>query len=172
MNYVKKALTFLKKSGITIAGAWIDCGCGYGYYAKALTLLGADPVIAVDSRMTTLTRITPPVLVCNSECGCLPVKNESVSGFLYVNVLHYYKNPYFLIEEACRVLKPSGYIIIIEYSLSFSTAWNPYPLTANVLETLLRPDFDHVKKILVDTGYRPKHLVTGKKRSYSIIDHF
>jgi ubiquinone/menaquinone biosynthesis C-methylase UbiE len=164
MNYVKKARTFLEMAEITISGAWIDCGCGHGSYAEALAICGAHPVIAIDSRIPTLARILPPVLVCNSDCGFLPVKNESVSGFLYVNVLHYYKTPNFLIQEACRVLKDTGYLVIIEYNQSGSTAWNPYPLTADTLTHLLRTDFDLVKRTVVDTRYRPKHLVVGKKR--------
>jgi SAM-dependent methyltransferase len=163
-TYVEKAFSFLKKASIEISGAWIDCGCGYGHYLKALALLGACPVIAVDSSITRLTGSGLPAFVVVGDCRCLPVKPGSVSGFLYVNVLHYYKFPHPLVEEAYRVLKNNGHIIIIEYDQPILAAWNPYPLTADNIEHLLkRSGFDPVKKSGVDLMYRPKHLVVGIK---------
>lgn len=160
-HYVKKAYTFLTQSGIPIRGAWIDCGCGRGYYSKALHVLGASPVIAFDVRVKPLNF---PIFVCKGDCSNLPVKNCSVSGFLYANVLHYYRKPQSLLQEAHRVLNLNGYIVIVEYDQVTPTGWDPYPLTASQIETLLsRTHFGIVKKMLVDTAYRPKHLIVGKK---------
>jgi len=160
-HYVQKAYTFLKKSGVTISGVWIDCGCGRGYYSRALTLLGAALVIGIDVRMRSLNY---PIVACRSDCSHLPVKNCSVSGFLYVNVLHYYKKPQPLLQEAHRVLKKNGYIVIIEYDQSAPTGWDPYPLQLTHIEALLsRVHFDVVTNVLVDKKYRPKNVVVGKK---------
>lgn len=160
-HYVKKALRFLKKADITISGMWIDCGCGYGTYSEALAILGADPVIAIDYRMSKLPRMDS-VFPVAADCCHLPVKGGSVSGFLLVNVLHYYKRPHLLVQEAYRVLKKGGHLLVIEYSQCSPTAWDPYPLTAGDIEILLQR-FDIPRIMLVDTGYRPKHLVVGKK---------
>ena len=161
-HYVRKAYTFLKKSGITISGIWIDCGCGRGHYSRALTLLGAALVIGIDIRM--ISSLNYPILVLRGDCSHLPVKNCSVSGFLYVNVLHYYKKPQPLLQEAHRVLKKNGYIIVIEYDQSAPTGWDPYPLQLTHIEALLSMvHFDVVTNVLVDKKYRPKHLVVGKK---------
>jgi len=162
--YVKKALSFLKKANLTISGTWVDCGCGSGNYAHALVHLGADPVIALDINISNLYRIPFPIMVVAGDCGRLPVKDGSGSGVLYVNVLHYYKQPHFLIQEAYNVLKRNGYILVIEYSQSFSTAWDPYPLTAAEMEALLKDfHFGVVKSTLLDVQYRPKYLIVGKK---------
>lgn len=161
-HYVKKALKFLRKADISITGAWIDCGCGYGTYSKALALLGANPVIAIDSQISLLNYINLPVYTVAGDCGHLPVKDGSVSGFLYVNVLHYYKRPHSLIREAFRVLNHGGFLLIIEYKQYSSTAWDPYPLTLAEIKSLLQ-SMDIVRTTLVDTGYRPKYLIVGKK---------
>ena len=163
-TYVEKALSFLKKAALEISGAWIDCGCGYGYYSEALALLGAYPVIAADSSMTRLACSGLPVLAVVGDCGCLPVKPGTISGFLYVNVLHYYKFPHPLVREAYRALKNKGHIIIIEYDQPIPAAWDPYPLTADDIINLLKGSgFNPVKKCGLDLMYRPKHLVVGIK---------
>ncbi len=163
-RYVKKALTFLTEAEVAITGAWLDCGCGYGYYARALTFLGADPVLAVDHDFSCLKYVKPPILVCSGDCRSLPVKDHFFAGLLYVNVLHSYENPHPLLEEGHRVLKRGGHLLIIEYQQSLPTAWDPYPLNAAKIETLLKKStFQRVKTTLVDENYRPKYLVVGKK---------
>ena len=167
-HYVQKAFAFLQKTGIVFSGAWIDCGCGYGYYSKALVLLGADPVIAIDVKMRML--LEKPILVCRGECGHLSVKNDSVSGFLYVNVLHYYRRPHPLLREAYRALKNNGSLVTIEYDQVTPTGWDPYPLTLADMEPLLATSsFRIVEKFRVDTEYRPKHVVVAKKLFESIL---
>jgi ubiquinone/menaquinone biosynthesis C-methylase UbiE len=79
-------------------------------------------------------------------------------------VLHYYRNPSPLVEEAARVLKPTGYIVVIEYDQSTSTPWDPYPLSPAVIEALFKDaDLEPVKTLTVDRKYRPKHVVVGTK---------
>jgi len=161
-HYMRKASAFLQKTGITFSGTWIDCGCGYGYYSKALSLLGADPVIAIDVKIRIFPEKT--ILVCRGECGHLPVKNDSVSGFLYVNVLHYYRKPHSLLQEAHRALKDDGFLVTIEYDQVAPTGWDPYPLSIQDMEPLLlTSSFRIVRKFLVDTEYRPKHVVVARK---------
>lgn len=163
-RYVKKALTFLTEAEVAITGAWLDCGCGYGYYARALTLLGADLVLAVDHDFSCLKYVSSPILVCRGDCRSLPVKDHFFTGLLYVNVLHSYENPHPLLKEGHRVLKSGGHLLIIEYKQSTPTAWDPHPLNAVQLETLLKDiTFQRVKTTLVDENYRPKYLVVGKK---------
>ncbi len=164
MSYIRKALTFLKKAEIPFSGTWIDCGCGYGIYAEALAVLGADIVVAVDITFSRLTRIPSPILVVNSDCQCLSVKDDSVSGFLYINVLHYYNPVHPFIKEAYRVLKNNGYILIIEYYQRTATVWDPYPLTMNDLESVLNDYHFHVvTSAFVDAKYRPKQVVAARK---------
>ena len=160
---MEKAVTFLREANIPISGTWVDCGCGYGYYSQALYKLGARPVLALDYRLH-MTRTTPQILVIRGNCSQIPVKTRSASGFLYVNVLHYYKNPSPLVEEAARVLKPTGYIVVIEYDQSTSTPWDPYPLSPAVIEALFKAaNLEPIKTLTVDRKYRPKHLVVGTK---------
>jgi ubiquinone/menaquinone biosynthesis C-methylase UbiE len=162
--YIRKALAFLKRAEITISGTWIDCGCGYGIYSEALMLLGANPVVAIDSRFSLLTSIDSPILAVNSDCCDLPVRNCFVSGVLYVNVLHYYRNVHSFLEEAYRVLNCHGHILIIEYRQLAPTSWNPHPLSMNEAESVLEDcNFDIVTTAFIDTKYRPKYVIAGKK---------
>ncbi|MBU7016877.1 MAG: methyltransferase domain-containing protein [Theionarchaea archaeon] len=164
MHHTRKALTFMREAGITISGLWVDCGCGHGYYAQALDLLGACPVIAIDYHIRSTVKVNMSIHVCRGDCHYLPIKDECASGFLYVNVLHYYKKPFLLIKEAYRVLEIGGHIIVIEYDQRTPTSWDPYPLSPTDIEALLKDiNFNPVKTTVVDRGYRPKHLIVGKK---------
>lgn len=164
MHYTRKALTFMREAGITISGLWVDCGCGHGYYAQALNLLGASPVIAIDYHVYSRVRVNKSIHVCRGDCHSLPLKDECASGFLYVNVLHYYKEPFSLIGEAYRVLENGGHIIVIEYDQRTSTSWDPYPLSSTDIRALFKDiNLTIVKMTIVDRGYRPKHLIAGKK---------
>lgn len=160
---MKKAITFLKRGEIPIAGTWIDCGCGYGVYSEALTVLGADMVVAIDNTFSRLQHIRPPIQVVTGDCLHLPIKDGSVSGVLYSNVLHYYKNIHPFIKEAYRVLKNRGYTLFIEYYQRTATVWDPYPLTIHDLKAVLNNYFQIVTTGFVDTDYRPKQVVAAKK---------
>ncbi|MGD2246970.1 MAG: methyltransferase domain-containing protein [Candidatus Methanofastidiosia archaeon] len=162
--YVKKAVTFLNKADITISGTWVDCGCGRGVYSNALIILGADLVLAIDITIKSGFFLKKKILKIKGDCKNVPVKNKIVSGFIYVNVLHYHKDPGQLIKEAYRVLDSTGVIIIIEYKRQIPTPWNPHPLKTDEITHLLKAHgFSMFKTALVDTGYRPKQLVVAGK---------
>jgi ubiquinone/menaquinone biosynthesis C-methylase UbiE len=162
--YVKKAVTFLNKADIIISGTWVDCGCGRGVYSDALIILGADLVLAIDITMGSGFSLKKKCVKIKGDCRNIPVKNKTVSGFLYVNVLHYHKDPSQMIKEAYRVLDGTGCIIIIEYKKEVPTPWDPHPLKTDEITHLLKVHgFTIFKTALVDTGYRPKQLVVAGK---------
>ncbi|MGC1122669.1 MAG: class I SAM-dependent methyltransferase [Candidatus Methanofastidiosia archaeon] len=163
-HYVEKAISFLKESGITISGAWIDCGCGHGVYSEALSLLGAAPVVGIDNNFRLLRALPSDTLAVQGDCQYLPIGDETVSGVLYVNVLHYYPKIIPFVRESYRVLNPMGYLIIIEYCQRTPTSWDPFPLSARELIPILyQQDFKTVITSLVDTGYRPKQVISAAK---------
>lgn len=164
-QYMKKAITFLEKAHIGISGIWVDCGCGKGVYSHALVMLGADLVLAIDTAIKQkFSSLNENVLPIKGNCKNIPVKNKIASGLAYVNVLHFYQNPYQMIKEAHRVLKSSGYIVIIEYKKQIPTSWNPHPLHTDEIIHLLRMyEFTIFETTLVDIGYRPKQLVVAFK---------
>jgi ubiquinone/menaquinone biosynthesis C-methylase UbiE len=164
MHYIEKAVSFLKASGTIISGAWIDCGCGYGVYCEALALLGAFPVIGIDINFPSLRTLPQDVLTVQGDCQYLPLKDETVSGVLYVNVLHYCPRITPFIRESYRVLNPMGHLIIIEYSQRTPTSWDPFPLSARELVPVLyQQGFKTVTTSLVDTGYRPKQVISAAR---------
>lgn len=165
-HYLEKAVSFLKASGTTISGAWVDCGCGRGVYCEALARLGASPVIGIDTRVEMLGALPKQSLAVNGNCQYLPFGDETVSGVLYVNVLHYYPRIISFVKESHRVLYPSGHLIIIEYCQKTPTSWDPFPLSARELVPILRQqNFNPVTTILVDTAYRPKQVISAVKSS-------
>ncbi|MBU7033216.1 MAG: class I SAM-dependent methyltransferase [Theionarchaea archaeon] len=162
-SYHMKARVFLQQAQIPISGLWIDCGCGQGHYLEALLYLGADTVIGIDILISGLNRKSPGFYICG-DCRNLPLKDATGSGFLCVNVLHYCVEPLPLLEEACRVVESGGMLILIEYDQEKSTRWNPYPLSGHTLKLLLnKSGFSYVRTVRVDTQYRPKNLMIGKK---------
>ncbi|MBU7015154.1 MAG: class I SAM-dependent methyltransferase [Theionarchaea archaeon] len=166
MHYIKKAVSFLRASDITVRGAWVDCGCGHGVYSEALAFLGAAPVIGIDNAFHVLKTLPPDIRAVQGDCQCLPFKDEAVSGILYVNVLHYYPRIVTFVRESYRVLNSTGHLIVIEYCQKTPTSWDPFPLSARELVPILRQqNFNPVTTILVDTAYRPKQVISAVKSS-------
>jgi ubiquinone/menaquinone biosynthesis C-methylase UbiE len=164
IHYIDKAVSFLKASDTTISGTWVDCGCGYGVYCEALALLGAAPVIGIDINFGSLRTLPQDILTAQGDCQYLPLKNETVSGVLYVNVLHYYPRITPFIRESYRVLNPLGHLIIIEYSQRTPTSWDPFPLSpGELIPVLYQHGFKTVTTSLVDTGYRPKQVIAAAR---------
>ena len=166
--YVEKATNFLKKTDVNFYGMWVDCGSGHGHYSVALKNLGADSVISIDKDYRKLKGMIRSfkgrkIFSCLGDCKKIPVRNDTADGSLMVNVLHYYKNPQDFIEEASRILKFNGKIVVIEYKQSHASPWNPHPLNSEMIEKLLKfSGFEIEKSMLVDRSYRPKHLTVGK----------
>jgi ubiquinone/menaquinone biosynthesis C-methylase UbiE len=100
--------------------AWVDLGCGSGVLTRELLRRGAT-VVAVDGSPSMLREArgyvgkeagTPPTWV-QSDVQAIPqLATESFDGVLCSSVVEYLERPRALLEEAARVLRPGGILIL------------------------------------------------------------
>jgi SAM-dependent methyltransferase len=87
-------------------GAILDLGCGDRPYSAimgrhASSYLGTD--ISLDH--------TPPPDVCSDSLN-LPFKDESFDTVASTQVIEHVKNPFIMMREVARVLRPGGHVVI------------------------------------------------------------
>ncbi len=96
-----------------------DLGCGTGKLAEAIApfahqLVGVDASEAmIQSAQDRLQRFDN-VDLRHAELESIPLQTESVDLALLVLVLHYVAKPQAVLDEARRILRPSGRLIIVE----------------------------------------------------------
>ena len=98
----------------------IDAGCGNMHLSKALAGRGAH-VLAIDpdpiqASKNQSAQITPNVGFTETGADQIPVENQSVDGILFPYSLHHVPETLFdaVFAEALRVLKPDGFVYIME----------------------------------------------------------
>lgn len=112
-------------SGVRIA----ELGCGTGYMTfPAARLVGANgKVFAVDIRRSMLQQITTkaqeqglftvhPVWADLTVPGSTHIKADSVDATLLINVLFQIPDRKAAIEEARRITKPGGKLIVVDWN--------------------------------------------------------
>jgi len=98
----------------------IDAGCGNMHLSKALAERGAH-VLAIDpdpvqAKKNQAAPVTPNVGFAETGADQLPVESTSVDGILFPYSLHHIPNELYgqVFNEALRVLKPDGFLYIME----------------------------------------------------------
>ncbi len=104
----------------------LDIGCGAGATSRALVQAGAkvvgiepDPVQAEKNRQAEpLDGLT----FLEGEAQALPFADDSVDGVLFFRSLHHVPIPlmHAALREAARVLKPQGFLCIVEPGMTGS----------------------------------------------------
>jgi len=92
-------------------GRLLDIGCGDGEYAYNLQKMGFD-VLAADA---DAARFRYPQKVRFENCNItrkLPFKNESFDFLVLAEVIEHLKNPYDVVGELNRILKPGGKLVL------------------------------------------------------------
>ena len=109
---------------VAVAGRdLIDVGCGAGDNAAALKAAGArviglepDPIQAANNRA-----LTPPdgLTFVEGRAEALPAPDASIDGVLFFRSLHHVPIAAMdaALNEAARVLKPDGFLIVVEPSI-------------------------------------------------------
>jgi len=117
-----------------------DLGCGTGSVSLVLAPW-ADQVIAVDSSAAMLQsarkrlKELPNVQLRRGELTQLPIEDESLSHAILILVLPYLTNPQSVFQEAWRVTKPGGKLIVVdmiphnrsEYREELGHSWLGFP---------------------------------------------
>ncbi len=121
--------------------AWTvgDLGCGTGQLAEAVAPF-VRRVVAVDESpaMLEAARVrlqgVANVELRQGELEALPIEDRTLDVVMLSLVLHYATNPQRVLEEAARVLRPGGRILIIdmqphdhvEYRADMGHAWQGF----------------------------------------------
>ncbi len=100
-----------------VAGAWLDFGCADGGYSGALLQAGASRVEGVDveaDRITEARRrnLENATFRQLTDSG-LPFPNNTFDGAFVNEVLEHVENEQTALSEIYRVLRDSGYVIVI-----------------------------------------------------------
>ncbi len=99
----------------------LDVGAGAGYLTRALRAAGARCVL-VDADFEELSWRGPPAGPAVVADGCaLPVPSDAVDLVVSSNVLEHVPEPFALVDEMVRVLRPGGHLW-----LSFTAWYGPW----------------------------------------------
>jgi ubiquinone/menaquinone biosynthesis C-methylase UbiE len=123
------ASTFLTASGVKSGGVVLDFGCGSGIYTiPAAQAVGATgKVYAVDINSTALDRMERKaersglrniVRIDASKDDGIPLDDEAVDFMLLIDVLQKIADKEALLQEAHRLLRPEGVLLIFPMHLA------------------------------------------------------
>lgn len=93
-------------AGQAISGATLEIGGGTGNLKEYL-----PKVISTDI-------IPSPWLDCVCDAQALPLKSNSISNIVAIDVLHHIERPIRFFQEAARLLHPGGRIILLDPAIT------------------------------------------------------
>jgi len=124
-------------------GAWADLGAGAGAFTFALAeRIGPEGrVYSVDRDQRALRQLRDQLDRTKPDAGgawpavqtlaadyTAPLPLHDLDGILLANTLHYQRDPCAVVSRLCRMVRPGGRILVVEYDVERSNPWVPYPL--------------------------------------------
>jgi ubiquinone/menaquinone biosynthesis C-methylase UbiE len=150
----------------------VDFGSGTGVFALPMAELvsSAGRVYAVDSSPEMLEHIkakNPPsnLFFVNSDVRRSGLDNQIADVCLFAFILHEVKEPGNLVAEACRLLKPGGRLLIIEWKAELDSPGPPKH--ARISKERVMQIFDENNLTAVEyIDWSPNYyIVLGRKNS-------
>ena len=144
-----------------------DLGCGEGYLAIEAARWAAR-VIAVDRSEAVLERArglsrrrrVSNVVWKRGELEKLPIADGTVDVALLSQALHHARNPACAVEEAARITKPGGRVLVLDLR-THQEEW----VRAKLGDRTLGFDDDALKRMLVAAGLRDVRVGVGARRT-------
>ena len=145
---IEQAIRLINCTGISVTNptAWADLGAGTGIFTKALASLIApgSKILAVDADSSALRQINLPETVRLrrevQDFTKIELEPASLDGLLMANSLHFVKDKQSFLKRTSGFLVDQGTILIVEYDMTKSNPWVPYPVS-----------FDELGKIFIST---------------------
>ena len=126
-KYTGRTLTFLQGwAQLDPQASVLDVACGTG--ALEVLLLGDAPTrsitgVDLSSQMLTIAARKcdhyPNVNFQLASAESLPFANPSFDAVISANAFHYFPQPVAALSEMCRVLKPGGNVVILDWCKDF-----------------------------------------------------
>jgi len=165
---------FLKKLSIGSGQTIADLGCGGGghFVAPTAALVGtAGLVYAVDIQKKVLNSLEVSLKLQNignvklvwsdlEKVGAADVPNDSCDGAILANILFQNKDQGSILEEAARMLKKGGTMVVVDWKM------NPSPFGP---PTELRVAPERVRMLAEQKGLQYKYLFDIGAYHYSIL---
>lgn len=134
---------------------WADLGSGTGLFTNALaSLLKEGSIIfAIDKDLAALQKIdrlhaAVKIEIIQKDFSKDIIMADPLDGILMANALHYISDPLLFLKRIKTNLKSGGNFILVEYNLSASNQWVPYPIPYKVLTKLAKEvGFDLVMQL-------------------------
>lgn len=125
LGYDRFAATdFVVKTGGQLTGPALDIGTGKGLMAMAMARRGLE-VVSVDPDadeqalaflLAAEAGLADRIRFVQGNASVLPYSEDHFGCAALVDVLHHLKDPVPVLEETARVLKPSGILILADFS--------------------------------------------------------
>ncbi|MDM5187734.1 class I SAM-dependent methyltransferase [Bacillus sp. DX4.1] len=154
----------------------IDIGCGGGIYTKELALMGAQKVVGLDfskemlqvaeENCATLQNIS----FIHGDAQHINFKNETFDVVISRAVIHHLQNIPIFLQEASRILKKEGLLILQDRTIEDCTIpgspehirgyfFSIYPQLIHT-EEKRRPKMEHIQLLLEQIGLQPLPVQT------------
>ncbi len=88
----------------------VDVGGGAGYLTRALRAAGARCVLVDADQRELSWRGPPPAGSAVADAAALPVRSGTVDLVVSSNVLEHVPEPFAVVEEMARILRPGGHL--------------------------------------------------------------
>ena len=108
-------------SGERDLGELIELGCGTGFYTKVLAV-NASHIMATDlsDEMLAVARTQlkdlQNVTVAKADCEATAFPDGEFDSVFMANLIHVIENPSATLQEAYRVLKDGGLLLIVDFT--------------------------------------------------------
>jgi ubiquinone/menaquinone biosynthesis C-methylase UbiE len=125
-NYCQKLATYIAIKYFITTGKLLDMGCGNGDYIWAFANLGYK-TYGID-KLNTHKMSSRIFKYCNLETDEIPFKNNYFDFIFTKSVIEHIYNTENFMEEAYRVLKRNGKIVIMtpDYKSRYKDFWEEY----------------------------------------------
>jgi trans-aconitate methyltransferase len=156
----------LLEPGITgMGGVWADIGCGDGVYTYLLfeLLQPGSEVHAIDQSQSSLHQLQQNLAGRISADKQHPIRADftrslslpPLDGMILANALHFVRHKAPVLKQLVTLLKPGGWVVVIEYNTSRGNSAVPYPL-----------DEAGFLRLAGEVGLRHPRLVTRAPSSF------
>ena len=102
----------------TVAGLYLDLGCGTGNYLRVMLdngfrFYGIDPS---ETMLEAARRVCPEATLFQAYSENIPLENSFFDGAVVMFTMHHWKNQQQGINELARVLKPGSPVVFLSFT--------------------------------------------------------